>query len=196
MTAQRISGVLTTIQGRILNWDPATMKGVRVQASAGRYETATSTGYVPEGIVEADGSFVLPDVPAGLHMVFLALSDDRTYAGTGAIDIPADPAESVSPEFSLHPTAPATVSIVDESGHALPDIRINLRPIVEDQIFTNAERILRTDENSQLHVDGAVPGLEYTLIEWSENDHPAVGELDANGERIKPLSTTMVLLPE
>jgi beta-lactamase regulating signal transducer with metallopeptidase domain len=163
LKAPPVAGLLIPVPGRVIGPDDAELASAVVYASAGEFKSATKGSYVPAVGVNQDGTFEFSEVPAGRTLHVYAETEDRRRAGTGVFEIPADPGDIEPILIRLTPTQKASTIIRHESGEPIKDLRLTIRPVVEDETIWFCEHPARTDANGRLEVGGILPGLKYHL---------------------------------
>jgi RNA polymerase sigma factor (sigma-70 family) len=160
-----IAGQLINVLGYVIGPNDIGQSDAVIYARADqRFETSTASSYVRPAGTDYDGLFELKEVPAGLKLHVYVEAQNRTLAGTGVFEIPADPNETNSVEVNLEPTHSCKLIIRDKNGEAVCDKSLQIRPVVGDEnVWGGYNRVVRTDSEGLLQAEGILPGLEYYL---------------------------------
>ncbi|MCC6487309.1 MAG: sigma-70 family RNA polymerase sigma factor [Candidatus Hydrogenedentes bacterium] len=188
LTAPPIAGTLISAHGKVEKGEYA-FRDVTLFVSAGRYETATSTGYTPPYVQvnPEDGTFHLERVPAGRTVALYALTSNGAYAGVSGHAIPAGAAEFSGLTVSLRPTATGVVALNDGAGNPHSGIEVQVEPVVDGNEFVFSRRTFRTDAHGRVEMGGLIPGLTYHFFNWDLRD-------ESTGQLL--IDTSLVVVPE
>ncbi|MCC6695376.1 MAG: sigma-70 family RNA polymerase sigma factor [Candidatus Hydrogenedentes bacterium] len=188
LTAPPIAGTLISAHGRVEKGEYA-FGDVTVFVSAGRYKTATSTGYTPPYVQvnPENGNFDLEGVPTGRTVALYALTSNGAYAGVSEHAIPADATEYSGLSVTLEPTTTGTVVLNDGEGTPHRDIEVQMEPVVDEYEIVFARRSLRTDGDGRVQLKGLIPGLSYHFFNWDLRD-------ESTGQLL--IDTSLVVVPE
>ncbi len=185
----RIAGRLTSIRGAVLGPDGKPHGEAAVHAATDTFQAARR-GYIPPVGVDKNGRFELRDVPAGCRVYIYAAAKDGTLAGTGELDVSAEPGATPPVQVKLRPTQKTSAVIKDQTGFLLSNTRLRIGPIVKGHRMPRCEQSASTDEQGLLAIDGILPGLEYYLQEPATASSRVV-----RGSQREPLRKTLVLIP-
>jgi hypothetical protein len=187
-----IAGQLINLLGYVIGPNDIGQSDAVIYAQADqRFMTSTASSYVRPAGTDYDGLFELKEVPAGLKLHIYAEAQNRTFAGTGVFEIPADPNETTGIEVKLKPTQGSKLIIMDKNGEAVCDKSLQIRPVVGDQnVWGGYNRVVRTDREGLLQADGILPGLEYYLRDIRFDQSRFFGE-----EREKWFKGRITLIP-
>ncbi|MHC4396818.1 MAG: sigma-70 family RNA polymerase sigma factor [Planctomycetota bacterium] len=160
-----IAGQLINVPGYVIGPNDIGESDAVVYSQADqRFHTSTAGSYVRSAGTDYDGLFELKEVPAGLKLHVYAEAKNRTLAGTGVFEVPADPNETTNIEINLKPTQSSKLIIRDKNGEAVCDTSLEMRPVIGDQnVWGGYNRVVRTDSEGFFQADGILPGLEYYL---------------------------------
>jgi len=163
LPAPLIAGRLCSVRGTVYDLEGLPVSNAVVYAAAGRFNTATATGYVRPAGADTNGRFELQEVPAGRDLHIYAETKERMLAFADVFPIPADVNELKPLELILQPTATAVAVIEDEQGNLATSTALSIDPVVRDERIWPAGRKGQTDHLGALEIDGIVPGLAYHL---------------------------------
>ena len=163
LRAPAIAGRLCSVRGTVHDPQGLAVSNAVVYAAAGRFNTATATGYVRPAGADTNGQFELKEVPAGRDLHLYAETKDRMLAFADVFAVPADPNELEPLELILQPTATAVTVIKDEQGTPAANTSLEIAPMIEGERIWPAGRRGQTDHLGTLKIDGIVPGLTYHL---------------------------------
>jgi len=187
-----IAGKLISVLGYVIGPNDIGQSDAVIYAQADqRFETSTAGSYVRPTGTDYDGLFELKEVPAGLKLHVYAEAKNRTLAGTGVFEIPADPNETISIEVNLEPTHSCKLIIRDKNDEEVCDTSFEMRPVVGDEnVWGGYNRVVRTNSEGLLQAKGILPGLEYYLRDIRFDQSRFLGE-----EREKWFKGRITLIP-
>jgi hypothetical protein len=147
------------IRGKVLGKSGATLDDVALRAqsiSTGRERTVSSFARS-----KADGSFELRGLKPGTQR--LTATSDRGLAASGDVEITVAPAATVELDIVLEDAGKLIGSVVDDAGHAVPDVRVLI--MGGDALFRGNSAT--PNAGGAFAFDGLRPG-DYRVIAYSD----------------------------
>lgn len=178
-TPTRLQSVID-VTGRVVTPEGVPAAGLAI-VTANRQRMVTA-GFSGSGkaytATDDDGRFTLEGVPTDDALFLYGLTDDRRLA-LGATIGPERLAEPH--RLTLQPTTQAEVTIIDIDGTPRADYRMRMKVSRWGNGLLRADwRIVTTNANGRLTLDGVVPGQAYFLLDartttsengWYEHPH-------------------------
>jgi hypothetical protein len=164
-----IAGRLTTVRGRVQLPGGTPAANVKISTSnSARYNTSTWTGsggaYTG---TNADGSFELKEVPAGLKLFIYGNTKDFQFILAETIDSVQDPTVLSAP-LIMKKGRTASALLRNKQGELCANMSVNVTPMIwGDHIPRANEHRVKTDAEGLLKIDGILPGMEYFIMDAS-----------------------------